>query len=68
MSQAPVALSLLLRPMSLPGLRLESVASCHTVLWPSVCRQSGISCPAWGVCEAPAQMGLYSSVVTYFFL
>lgn len=61
-----MALSLLPGPVSLPGWRLEPVASCHTVLWPSVCRQA--ACPAWGVCEALAQMGLYSSVVTYFFL
>lgn len=68
MSQAPVALGSLLGPVSLPGSRLESVASCPTVPWPNVCRQSGVSCPAWGAGEAPAQMGLYSSVVTYFFL
>lgn len=38
------------------------------VPWPSVCRQSGVSCSVRGAGEAPAQMGLYSSVVTYFFL
>lgn len=29
---------------------------------------SSVWCPAWGVRKALAQMGLYSSVVTYFFL
>lgn len=68
MSQAPAALGSSPGPVSLPGSRLEPVASSHTVPWPSVCRQSGVSCPAWGAGEALAQMGLYSSVVTYFFL
>jgi len=67
-SQAPAALRSSPGPVPLPGPRLQPAASPHNVPWPSVCRQSGAACPAWGAGEAPAQMGLYSSVVTYFFL